>query len=202
MTGLPEHRKTDLASARRRGLTLVELLAVMAILAILVGLIVGVGRYIHERTGREKTANVMAVIKAAVDSYYDVYNDYPPDTEGAKWAYHPNDAYSDDAGIHLLYMYLTGQHYDDSTYTVTSTFKDLSNDGAVKVAMDKISKLPTDTMSPTDHSFRDGFGRPMRYRISGGIGGKPLLTSAGADGIFNCTANPSTDDIRSDGRGN
>jgi prepilin-type N-terminal cleavage/methylation domain-containing protein len=65
----------------RRGFTLVELLIVMAIMAILIALAVGIGRWISEESARKRTQTAMKMVKAAISQYMEVYpqTEYPPD---------------------------------------------------------------------------------------------------------------------------
>lgn len=61
----------------RKGFTLVELLAVMLILAILVGLVVGVTGYATARTNRLHTLTIMDVVLEAIQAYYEDTNGCP-----------------------------------------------------------------------------------------------------------------------------
>lgn len=79
--------------------------------------------------------------------------------------------------------------------------------GPIGKAANVIASLPTGAIkdvikevmidgAPKKQTFQtliDGFGREMRYFSQAGIGGRPVLNSAGADGVFG-----NTDDIRSD----
>ena len=55
----------------RAAFTLVELLAVMLILAILVGLVVGVTRHVTARANYERTIVTMQIVNEAIDAYRD-----------------------------------------------------------------------------------------------------------------------------------
>ena len=64
---------------------------------------------------------------------------------------------------------------------------------AVPAAKKRLSALPDDAVK--DNVFVDGFEKHMYYFRTGGIGGLPVLISAGADRTFD-----TEDDIRSDNR--
>jgi prepilin-type N-terminal cleavage/methylation domain-containing protein len=47
-----------------------------------------------------------------------------------------------------------------------------------------IAKLPKDAWGGEDEELKDGFEQAMRYRKTGGFGGRPVIISAGPDGDF------------------
>ncbi len=57
--------------------TLVEMLAVIGILAILIMLVVGVSGRISANAKRTETLNTMQIVRAALDRYFDEYGKYP-----------------------------------------------------------------------------------------------------------------------------
>ena len=69
--------KTGKHANARRGFTLVELLVVMFIMAIIVALIVGVGKYVADQAAIKQTRAAQAVISRAIALYYDQYKFYP-----------------------------------------------------------------------------------------------------------------------------
>lgn len=62
---------------RRKAFTLLELLAVMLILSILVGLVVGVTRYGTAQVYRTRTLVIMDIVGQAIHAYYDDTDAYP-----------------------------------------------------------------------------------------------------------------------------
>ncbi len=91
----------------------------------------------------QQTQSAMRVIMTAMDAYKDAdpHNEYPPDHDvGWPNAEPPmfvngkvnqDSTYQPGDGIYVLWMYLTGQHYADSTFNV-ATMRDLSADPAVR----------------------------------------------------------------------
>jgi len=163
------------------GFTMIEMMVVILILMILVTLIVSVGRYVYEDASRKQTQANQAVIIAAIDIYYDTGKEYPSDT----------DSPASDATIkssNSLYRGLTGVAGGDPA------------DPAVKAATAKINDLSSDAMDQVDDGgtkywvFKDGYDKEMSYDADGGLGGTPVIISAGPDGDIATDA----DNIRSD----
>ena len=193
MIGFDKTRQVSGLRTPAGGFTLIELLAVIAILAILVGLVVGVGKKLQGNAHHAETLMTMQVLVAAADAYKDSYTEYPPDHDTG-WTAAPVDAFHSGDNIGVLWMYLTGKHYSADTGTFGS-MTDLSAQPCVQAARPKLDKLPAGAaMGPPNFppTFRDGYGTAMRYQL---LGGKALLLSAGPDATFG-----TGDDIRSDGR--
>ena len=153
------------------------MIIVVVIIGILVTVVVGVSKMVVARAASEKTRMNMQVILSAMKTYYDSQGDYPveeSDFSGkpASWADRDWQAYCRNR---KLYQQLC----------------------LVPAVKKKIATLREDAVSNVEGSyvFIDGFETYMDYFRTGGIGGLPVLISAGADRTFD-----TEDDIRSDNR--
>lgn len=68
----------------RRAFTLLELLAVLTVIAILAGIVVGVGRRAAESGKTARARTELAAIAAALETYKRTYGDYPRTDDGVK----------------------------------------------------------------------------------------------------------------------
>lgn len=180
------------ARARRTGgFTMVEMLAVLLILTILVALAVGVGQHVIEEAKRKQTIATQEVVMQAIQAYYDNKNEYPdadPESDGS-------DDCSQLMKDHLVPDKDAGE-----------LLKGLDSEAYAGIGIDG-----------TGAALLDAYAKEMRYRISGGLGGGPVLISAGKDGNFGMDEDRPAeitddqewedlkrqwqkDDIRSDGR--
>ncbi len=62
----------------RRGFTLVELLVVVAVIAILIGITIRVGVLVNRRTARTQATGQIEQIKNALSAFYAEHGSYPP----------------------------------------------------------------------------------------------------------------------------
>ena len=141
---------------RRGGFTLTEMMAVMLIMTVLVLLVVGVSRNIQVTTAKSATRSSQAILKRALQAYYEDTKEYPP------------TSYDDDGA---------------------DLFDKLKNNEASER---ELRALPVAAMA--SNGFKDGFKKKMRYQKTTGIGGTPVVISAGPDKDFATEK----DNIRSD----
>lgn len=166
------------------GFTIIEIIVVVLILAILVALIGSVGKYIRDESTKKTTANTLAIIMNAVNAYYDntyAPHQYPPDTKSGTAILSPPWNFPRDCGI-VLQQYLTGRHDDD--WDGDPEDIDLNPIAPVTAAKEKLRDLPREAFGESNIAFMDSYEQAIRYNRDGGLGGKPVVISAGPDGKF------------------
>lgn len=72
------------ATGRRAAFTLLELLAVISLIALLAGIVLGVGRRAAESGKTARAKAELAVLAAALEGYKQTYGDYPPTDDEAR----------------------------------------------------------------------------------------------------------------------
>ena len=172
------------------GFTLIELLVVVTILAALVSLILGVGKYVYDEARKQQTVGTMAILLSAVQAFEDVKGYYPSD--GAVVGHDENAAKD-----RIMYMWFQ--------------LTDPADTDSMEKPRNLLSKIPTDfTVRPqatTNNCYvLDSYDRCIDYRANGALGGGPVFISAGPSGFFDDDdARPAKyktkmDDMRSDSK--
>jgi prepilin-type N-terminal cleavage/methylation domain-containing protein len=178
----PEQRVVQRAG-RPRGFTLVELLLVMFVMSVLVALVVGVGSYVIEQERKEETIAWQNRYLAALEAYRNVTTFYPPTDANLAPTVTPAKDAKYDFSMLLLLSYLQGSRAGDNLMKT------------------KINAATKSYMGEGNPQTTDAYGNSMRYYADKGVGGKPLILSAGPDGDFGATiTSKRTDNIRSDTR--
>jgi prepilin-type N-terminal cleavage/methylation domain-containing protein len=172
------------AGPARRGFTLVELMLVMFILSVLVALVVGVSWYVIQQARKAETISNQTRLMAAVEAYRKTTGKLPYDKQPYDADYNPNGPrdYHMEPEKHMkrLLLVLTGQ-----------IPKNPAAEKATKAWLG-------------DTSTNDAYGKSMVYFSDKGVGGKPVVISAGPDGVFGYEKNLADpqrykeDNIRSD----
>jgi prepilin-type N-terminal cleavage/methylation domain-containing protein len=170
--------KHEVFSARparpsRRGFTLVELLLVMFILSVLVALVVGVSWYVIEQGRKQETISNQKRLMAAIDAFRKVTGHVPGAIASERCTYNPASAVEDNYLPSKLMGNLIGVL---SSGNPSSTSGDNSS---------PIYRATRPFIGDTGASMtNDAWGNAMVYLMDGGVGGRPVIVSAGSDGKF------------------
>lgn len=154
----------------RAGFTLVELLLVMFVMSVLVALVVGVGRYVIEQGRKQETINNQDRLIGGIDAFHKVVGQYPEDD--------PNGY----GLITILVRQLDGD-FSRVKPPGIKTSSALTNE--IRDSTKVFVGLGTDDTGVAAAAYtKDAWGNEMVYYNEGGLGGKPVIISAGPDGDF------------------
>ena len=179
----------DSRNQRGGAFTLVEILIVVAIIALLASVMVGVGRQVRKNAKIRATQSIMQMLCTALEEYNDDKGGFPPEIKDIE-----NDFPGTDVGRHND---MTWPDTDDPTDLIAALasvevmYWYLSEaPGSRKI----IDRLPDSYVVNEDNDsvevagrakplieVNDAWGRPLKYENQGG-GNFPLLRSAGPDG--------------------
>ncbi len=142
-----------------RAFTLVELLTVMAIIATLVGLTVGVLTVAQKSSNEKLALNQLNLIKQGLTKYNEKYGEYPPHTLGS----------SDSRGGQILYQALTGdgdsllggQHTSDGKLNEEENQESISY-RVISPESDNYGLIGKD--GENQYTLSDPFDNPWQYR--------------------------------------
>jgi len=184
------------------GFSLVEMTVVVAVILILAGALLGVGKYVKIRAEIDLTKSELEVLTTALQQYYDDFGEFPfftaddtdaevtDDNSNGKLDEYigdytpvqgsiPNDDYDFDSSTALFYFLDTNPNSRkivDSLMDSLITNKDA--DGiALKISINGDSDIDLPR-------FVDAWGMSIRYEYIDGTA-FPILTSAGPDKEFN-----------------
>lgn len=170
-----------------RGFTLVEMLVVISIIAVLLTIIIGVTNIVLARASTEQTKTNMQIIHQAIDEYRIVKGSYPVEaTSSAYPGSDPGPAWLDGSEP------VERQRNWDTYCRGKKLYDDLAGEPQSRVFIAKLKKGAIKDIFNGD-VFMDGFSKYIEYRSAGGVGGAPVIISAGVDGRFGTEK-----DIRSD----
>jgi prepilin-type N-terminal cleavage/methylation domain-containing protein len=174
-------RKSRKFCEGRCAFTLVEMLVVISVIAILLTLVVGVTHIVLGRAATEQTKANMQIIHQAIEEYRIVNGDPPPDitTFPPRPPFPPSPEDWIDRHWHA---YCRGKQLYDELISVPQS----------QAFVAKLKKGAIKNIEGND-VFVDGFDKYMEYYSDKGIGGEPVIISAGADSKFDTEK-----DIRSD----
>lgn len=172
----------DMPAQPRTGFTLVELLIVIAIIAILATLVVSLAESVRGEGAARRTEADIKILWAQIMAYRDASpnHEFPRSIHNsAAWDADPNGRKALDNALYL--------------FEQLNRIERTRNEVRERFSVDRFAQDP----NTSSYYLMDGFqwGRPFNYLQDGGPGGTPVLMSAGDDGEWD-----SADDIRSDER--
>ena len=131
------------AGPRRAAFTLLELLAVITLIGILAGLVIGVGRRAAEAGKVARTKTELAALAAALESYRRAYGDYPQTDDEAR-----------------LLQSLLGRKGPLGADVIGRTFLETARFAIARPAM---TGLPADPLAVPDAVLLDSWSQPYVY---------------------------------------
>lgn len=171
-------------SNRTSAFTLVELMVVIAIIAVLASLTLGAYTFAMRDSKRRTTVGSMTAIAAALDDYQLQFGEFPePANVGSFTEILPGKSY-DVGGAACLYQALRGDGYDQIAGVSSSGTGGDSASSDGKIEGEEIANMIFKEMPDTMWSRRgnvffliDAFGRPFQY-----IKATPATSSSGGGG--------------------
>jgi prepilin-type N-terminal cleavage/methylation domain-containing protein len=149
--------------ANKYGLTLVEVLVAVVIIAILAAGLYSVGNYLETQSKIKLTKSTIEILSAAIEQYHDFYGRFPNDPN------HPSDP---NLSMEQLYSQLS----------LAPDAKKILNQ--INFSAGKKYSLIKDTDKDGNPEIVDAWGTNLKYSYTSGDN-FPLVTSAGPDGIWN-----------------
>lgn len=164
-----------MCSKKRSCFTLLEILVVMAVIAILMGSVVGIAQFVTRKNADARTLATVEMIRSGLEQYKAKYGFYPPSVQVQAAGYIPFclDVFSPNA--------TASSHPERMVQNNFNQFIDIN-----LLSQQKYSDKIEVTGTPADsarYQLKDGYGEPIYYRCPGYVNKTAYdLGSLGADG--------------------
>jgi prepilin-type N-terminal cleavage/methylation domain-containing protein len=164
-------------SSLEKGFTLLELMVVIAIIAILAALTLGGFKYANEASARNRTITTHAVIKAGLEQYKEKHGEYPEPNDPTTTTEVANQSIRV-GGARMLYQALTGD--GDSEIKLASPQGNVSDgkmtdeerENTINAELMNTKNLVV--KSSEGYYMADGWMRPFQYEKGGTDGASAL----------------------------
>ncbi len=148
---------------------------VILIIGILLAITISVGSKLRTSGNKENTIATMKIVMNAVNAYYDERQYYPNNGPLAPGNYR----YSD--GLHGALFSIS--YSSPLSYATKSVGKEKLTE--LNEDVFRVAKVPRQGENDREvPAFSDDFGKVMLYSPQEGLGGRPVLISAGEDEMF------------------
>ena len=182
----PENLKRISTPHHRRGrsaFSLLEILVVIVIISILLTIGVGAMVFAKAHAKKQNTIATMKIVMNAIDAFYEEEQYYPGG------ALLPPNRYRYSDGLHGALFDITYEERAGKPPSHNCEYEPES------IGKEKLTDLDQDVFKfvrvprPGENdrvvpAFSDGYGKVMLYASDAGLGGTPVLISAGNDGKF------------------
>lgn len=147
----------------KAGVTLIEMLIVVAIIALLTSILIAAAARIYNQSKEQLTKNTFALLDAALQEYHEFKGDFPPQSE---------ESFAN-AAAHSEVLY-------DALYSIPGSRKILEkiSDSLIK------HKVDTGIKPPIPEIYDPWNEKAIDYKYNPDIDTFPKLTSAGPDRQF------------------
>ena len=184
----------------KNGFSLIEVIAAVAILAVLVGILLGVGSRVKNQGDEKLAKNTVELLVAAIERYYDYHGEFPLDDADAYEEGPPETGYGEDSleldtngvvnstiGTHdgkyasseALYYFLDKTPVSREVIeTIDNKMVTGKDDSGVDLMISIDGGNETSLLR-----FIDPWGNSIRYTCQAGDN-FPVIESAGVDGNF------------------
>jgi prepilin-type N-terminal cleavage/methylation domain-containing protein len=168
MNASPLPTTSSYSKASPRGFTLIELIVVIAIIALLSSLTIGAFSYATAAAGRNRTEATKAALVAGLERYYTEFGEYPqPSNPGATETFNGKPYRA--GGAEMLYQAMSG---DGTSAIQLASGGNRGSDGIIDDLEAKnimMQDMPKDLYVEVNRRFYivDGFRRPFQYTKGG-----------------------------------